>query len=70
MVNSFGIEVPTKTLEGPADTSGSQVLTVPSVLRAAVPSIAHANADVKAAATKIVLDVQRLTGQVKEHYLI
>jgi hypothetical protein len=70
MINSFGIEVPLKTSDGPAIPSDSQVLTVPSVLKAAVPSIAHANADVKAAATKIVLDVQRLTGQVKEHFLV
>ena len=40
-----------------------------SVLGASVPSISHQNKDVKNAATKIVLDVQRLTGQVKDHHL-
>lgn len=38
------------------------------MLEAAVPSLALTNADVKNAATKIVLDVQRLSGAVKDHY--
>ena len=68
MINSFGIEVPPKTNAGPQNTSASQVLTVPSVLGVAVPSIGATNQDVKNAAIKIVLDVQRLTGLVKDHY--
>lgn len=31
-------------------------------------SVDHSNADVRNAAVKIVLDVQRLTGKVKEHH--
>ena len=45
------------------------MLTVRSVLEAAVPAIASTNQDIKNAAIKIVLDVQRLTGQVKDHHL-
>ena len=40
-----------------------------SVLGAAVPSIGHSK-DVKNAAIKIVLDVQRLTGLVKDHHFM
>lgn len=36
---------------------------------AAVPAIASTNTDVKNAAIKIVLDVQRLTGQVKDSHM-
>ena len=43
-------------------------MTVPSVMGVAVPSIGATNQDVKNAAIKIVLDVQRLTGLVKDHY--
>ena len=39
------------------------------MVSAAVGSIAHTNQDVKNAAIKIVLDVQRLTGLVKDHHL-
>ena len=68
-INSFGIEVPNKNGGAlPSDHSG-QALTVSSVLAAAVPAIAHTNQDVKNAAIKIVLDVQRLTGLVKDHHL-
>ena len=63
MINSFGVEAQSDNAEG------SQVLTVHSVLDAAVPSIGHTNKDVKNAAIKIVLDVQRLTGLVKDHHL-
>ena len=45
-------------------------MTVQDVLDAVVPAIAHANADVKNAATKIVLDVQRLSGEVKDHHFL
>ena len=73
MINSFGIEVPPKNNEnGGAAAAGdgaTQVLTVRSVLEAAVPAIASTNQDIKNAAIKIVLDVQRLTGQVKDHHL-
>ena len=34
-----------------------------------MPAIGHTNQDVKNAAIKIVLDVQRLTGLVKDHHL-
>jgi len=70
MINSFGIEVTPDTADlGAEVASSSQVLTVRSVMQAAVPAIGSVNQDVKNAATKIVLDVQRLTGQVKEHHL-
>ena len=39
------------------------------MLAAAVPAIANPNTDVKNAAIKIVLDVQRLTGKVKDTHL-
>lgn len=39
------------------------------MLKAAIPAIGNANQDVKNAAIKIVLDVQRLTGQVKDYHL-
>ena len=57
MINSFGIEMPQLAQDGTQRAPSGQALTVPSVLGAAVPSIAHANQDVKNAATKIVLDV-------------
>lgn len=72
MINSFGIEVPPKNNENGAAAAGdgaNQVLTVRSVLEAAVPAIGSTNQDIKNAAIKIVLDVQRLTGQVKDHHL-
>ena len=64
MINSFGIEVADKTANDALglNTSAAQVLTVSSVVGAAVPAIAHTNQDVKNAAIKILLDVQRLTG--------
>ena len=68
MINSFGIEVPASKSGAVAATS-SQALTVESVLGAAVPSIGHSK-DVKNAAIKIVLDVQRLTGLVKDHHFM
>ena len=40
------------------------------MLDAAVPAIGHSNADVKNAATKIILDVQRLSGEVKDHHFL
>lgn len=68
MINSFGIAIPPKIDESDEQlnqpTAG--VLTVDSVLSASVPAISHNNQDVKNAAIKIVLDVQRLTGSVKE----
>ena len=57
MINSFGIEMAQPAQDGILSAPSGQALTVPSVLGAAVPSIAHANQDVKNAATKIVLDV-------------
>ena len=71
MINSFGIEMPAKnsTDAQGLNTDGAQVLTVASVVGAAVPAIAHNNQDVKNAAIKILLDVQRLTGSVKDHHL-
>ena len=57
MINSFGVEMPQTGQDGTQSASSGQALTVPSVLAAAVPSIAHSNQDVKNAATKIVLDV-------------
>jgi hypothetical protein len=41
-------------------------MTVQAVLAAAVPAIGQTNVDVKNAAIKIVLDVQKLSGDVKE----
>ena len=67
MINSFGIEVPASDSQGQPSTTN--VLNVTSVLSAAVPAIGSANQDVKNAAIKIVLDVQRLTGKVKDHHL-
>ena len=49
-------------------SSNESGLTVNEVLSAAMASIEHSNNDVRNAAMKIVLDVQRLTGKVKEHH--
>lgn len=55
MINSFGIEIPQKDANG--NLTSTQVLSVTSVLDAAIPAIANTNTDVKNAAIKIVLDV-------------
>ena len=52
------------------ESATESVLTVQNVLDAAVPAIGHSNADVKNAATKIILDVQRLSGEVKDHHFL
>lgn len=57
MVNSFGIEV--------ANDEKSSI-SVSNVLNAALPAVSHPNQDVKNAATKIILDVQRLSGRVTD----
>lgn len=44
-------------------------LSVKDVLKSVTPSLSHANADVRNAATKIVLDVQKLSGAVTEEEL-
>jgi hypothetical protein len=70
MINSFGIAVPPKVDESDENLEQPEVgvLTVESVLKASIPAITHNNQDVKNAAIKIILDVQRLTGAVKEHH--
>lgn len=68
MINSFGIDTLTAkddsgaSKDAAGDNNYSQGLTVANVLKAAVPAIGHSNQDVKNAAIKIVLDVQKLTG--------
>ena len=52
------------------ETNAEAALTVQNVLDATVPAIGHTNADVKNAATKIILDVQRLSGEVKDHHFL
>lgn len=59
-INSFG-------LAGIANSNGTgATLTVARVLDHIVPNVGHTNSDVRNAATKILLDVQRLSGQVTE----
>lgn len=48
---------------------GGTALTVDAVLNASVPAVALNNQDVKNAAIKIILDVQKLSGEVKESHL-
>jgi len=55
-VNSFGVVASSR--RGP--------LNVPNILKVVIPSLQHQNNDVRQAATKIVLDVQRLSGLVTE----
>ena len=69
LVNSFGLSLQEKDGQA-SEVSTESCLTVQSVLNAAVPAIGHSNADVKNAATKIVLDVQRLSGEVKDHHFL
>ena len=68
MINSFGIQLDVTRTQ---DSASSQIksLTIAGVLGASVAAIGHSNSDVKNAAIKIVLDVQRLTGKVKENHL-
>lgn len=61
---SFGIYIPTGDL-----SSGSTVLSVVSVLNASVPAVTVSNVDVKNAAIKIILEVQKLSGAVKDAHL-
>ena len=68
MINSFGIQFDATSADDAASTSTSS-LTVVDVLAPAMISVEHSNTDVRNAATKIVLDVQRLTGKVKDHHL-
>ena len=65
-INSYGIAAPSQGHEDQVD----QVLTVQAVLSASIPAISNAKKDVKNAALKILLDVQRLTGQVKDSHLV
>ena len=44
-------------------------MTLEVVIAVAIPAIAHPNKDVKNAAIKILLDVQRMSGQVTEAHL-
>ena len=67
LVNSFGLSLQDK--EG-NEANAEAALTVQNVLDATVPAIGHTNADVKNAATKIILDVQRLSGEVKDHHFL
>ena len=57
-INSFGIASQTR---GP--------LSVKDILKAVLPNISHANADVRNASTKILLDVHKLSGCVTEEEL-
>lgn len=72
-MNSFGVS----TRRGGARTgqrnnaaAGSGPLSVKDIVNAIVPSITHQSQDVRNASTKILLDVQRLSGAVKEDSLI
>ena len=74
MINSFGVKPIDTSPTSNTSTNDSQQdtytgsLTVSEVLAVSMPSIEHSNSDVKNAAIKIVLDVQRLTGKVKEYH--
>ena len=57
-INNFGIASMSR---GP--------LSDKDVLKSVAPSLSHANADVRNAATKIVLDVQKMSGCVTEEEL-
>jgi len=67
LVASFGLCIGTDLLS--LDLARGQVLTVPAVLAAAVPAVALSNQDVKNAAIKVILEVQKLSGAVKESQL-
>ena len=69
LVNSFGLSLQDK--ENTVNEANAEAaLTVQNLLDASVPAIGHSNADVKNAATKIILDVQRLSGEVKDHHFL
>lgn len=59
MINSFGLANAEKGSTG-------TVMTSELVIKTAVAAIGHANKDVKNAAIKILVDVQRLSGSVQE----
>jgi hypothetical protein len=62
MINSFGLA------DAEQGSTGS-VMTSEVVIGCAIPAIGHTNKDVKNAAIKILLDVQRISGSVKEDHL-
>jgi hypothetical protein len=57
-VNSFGVSAKKR---GP--------LNARDIVNAILPSLSHSSQDVRNASTKILLDVQRLSGAVKEEML-
>jgi len=57
-VNSFGVSLRQR---GP--------LNVKDIVKTILPSFTHQSQDVRNASTKILLDLQRLSGAVKEEYL-
>eukprot|EP00347_Sterkiella_histriomuscorum_P001332 403372439 len=58
-VNSFGVSIKKR---GP--------LNVKDIINAILPSLTHQSQDVRSASTKILLDIHRLSGAVKEEYLV
>jgi capsular polysaccharide biosynthesis protein len=54
-VNSFGVSAKKR---GPLNAN--------DIVNAILPSLTHSSQDVRSASTKILLDVQRLSGAVKE----
>lgn len=45
-------------------------LNVKDIINSIIPSLTHQSQDVRNASTKILLDIQRLSGAVKEDHLI
>jgi len=62
MINSFGLANADKGSTG-------TVMTAELVIDTAIPAIGNTNKDVKNAAVKILVDVQRLSGSVQEFHL-
>jgi hypothetical protein len=58
-VNSFGVSIKKR---GP--------LNVKDIINSILLSLTHQSQDVRNASTKILLDIQRLSGAVKEDYLV
>jgi hypothetical protein len=57
-VNSFGVSAKKR---GPLNSK--------DIVNSILPSLSHSSQDVRSASTKILLDVQRLSGAVKEETL-
>lgn len=58
-MNSFGVSAKKR---GPLNSK--------DIVNSILPSLSHSSQDVRSASTKILLDVQRLSGAVKEESLV